>query len=211
MQRVTEMELDMRPAADQIDPSPDLNPDPDDMDLSPDPQETTSNEEIPPESDVSSQGTFDAVTDSEPSFDEFKVKEIPSSDRVLRPQPAIDYYKVANPDDFELFAIREATELEISEDDRRALYKIDSAVLPVEHYARTDRVIDWINDQQNRIHERNLCEVHAPSSVHECPGFDLLVQDADPHACTSIVLCHTSQRLVGGRLTARFSLPGQTH
>ncbi len=159
VQRVTEMQLDMRPATNPNDPSPDLNPGPDDVDLPPDPQETAFNEEIPPESDLSSQGTFDAETDSELSFDEFKIKEIPSSDRALRPQPAADYYKVANPDDFEFFAIREATELEIDEDDRRALYEMDSAVLPVEHYARTDRVIDWIMDQQSRIHERHLCEV----------------------------------------------------
>ena len=48
----------------------------------------------------------------------------------------MDNYKVADPDDFELFAIREATELEITDDERMALYEMDSAELPNDSIGR---------------------------------------------------------------------------
>ena len=58
-----------------------------------DPQECADNELIPPQEEISDQGTFDGETDSEMS-----------TDRELRPRKKIDYYKAVNSDEVQLFS-----------------------------------------------------------------------------------------------------------
>ncbi len=91
--RVTDMEV-APPNDDDYQPVPD------------DPQETSLQEEIPPVDDVSHHGTFDAETESEFSFSPPDGAQIPTSDRVLRPRKPVDYFKIENPDEFQLFMIR---------------------------------------------------------------------------------------------------------
>ena len=69
------------------------------------PYECAEEEVIPPEKEVSDQGTFDGETDTEMSFELPDPALIPPTDRELRPRKKIDYYKTANPDEFQLFSI----------------------------------------------------------------------------------------------------------
>ena len=71
--RVTEMEIDARPEQGEIIP--------DDEE-----RERQPMEEIEPEDDISSHGTFDAETNSELSFTAPLSNQVEPSDRVLRPR-----------------------------------------------------------------------------------------------------------------------------
>ena len=70
-----------------------------------DPHECADQEVIPPEQEISDQGTFDGKTDSEMSFELPDPALIPPTDRELPPRKKVDYYKAANPDEFQLFSI----------------------------------------------------------------------------------------------------------
>ena len=52
-----------------------------------------------------------AITDSEMSFELLDPPQIPSTDLEQRPRKKIDYYKAANPDEFELFSIAPSSSL----------------------------------------------------------------------------------------------------
>ncbi len=95
--RVTEMEVQARPEQEQIVPEDEE-------------REREPIEEIEPEVDISSHGTFDAETNSELSFTAPLPNQVEASDRVLRPSTRVDYYKVENPDEFELLPSWEPAE-----------------------------------------------------------------------------------------------------
>ena len=78
----------------------------------PDPAiELQENEEIPPEEQLSDDGTFDIDSDSELSFTAPETASIPNSDRVLRPHSPVDYLELESPPKFRLFHISEANSL----------------------------------------------------------------------------------------------------
>ncbi len=79
--RVTEMVTDAKPQQGEIVP--------DDKE-----RKRRPTEEIEPEDDISSHGTFDAETNSELSFTAPLLNQVEPSDRVLRPRTRVDYYKV---------------------------------------------------------------------------------------------------------------------
>ncbi len=88
-------------------------------------------EEIEPEDDISSNGTFDAETNSELSFTALRPNQVDPSDRVLRPRTRVDYYKVENPDEFELFAIMGASRIE--EDDNSIMTHMTMKLAALKH------------------------------------------------------------------------------
>ncbi len=82
--RVTEMEIEARPEQEEIV-------------LDDESREREPTEEIEPEDDISSNGTFDAETSSELSFTAPRPNQVEPSDMVLRPRARVDYHKVENP------------------------------------------------------------------------------------------------------------------
>ncbi len=109
--RVTEIEMKDEPA-EEVQPMPDPA------------IEVQANEEILPEDEASDEGTFDANSDSELSFVVPKTDDVPASDRVLRPRTPIDYFKVENPDEFQLFCISVADLLARAVDEEFGLLEL---------------------------------------------------------------------------------------
>ena len=85
----------------------------------PDPAvELQENEEIPPEEQLSDDGTFDGDSDSELSFTAPDPASIPNSDKVLRPRSPVNYHELENPSEFQLFHISEANSLRSTDEDQ---------------------------------------------------------------------------------------------
>ncbi len=105
-------------------------------------------EEIEPEDDISTHGTFDAETNSGLSFTAPFPKQVEPSDRILRPRTRIDYHKIENPDDFELFAIMGASRME--EDDNSVMTRMTMKLAALRHeddYESINKVTKWLVDQ----------------------------------------------------------------
>ncbi len=110
-----------------------------------DPQEKTDREVIPPEEEMSDQGTFDGETDSEMSFELPDPALINPSDRELRPRKRIDYYKAANPDEFQLFSIAPSNILKgVPVMNVNALQEMDHAERRYQLNNRDEKVVSWM-------------------------------------------------------------------
>ncbi len=110
-----------------------------------DPQECADNELIPPEEEISDQGTFDGETDSEMSFELPDPAQIPPTDRELRPRKRIDYYKAANPDEFQLFSIAPSSILRgVPMMNVNALQEMDYAERQYRMSNRDEKVVSWM-------------------------------------------------------------------
>ena len=129
------MEIDAKPEQEKIIP--------DDEE-----RERQPTEEIEPEDDMSSHGTFDAETNSELSFTAPLPNQVGMSDRVQRPRFRVDYYKVENPDEFELFAIMEASRM--GEEDNSVMTRMTMKLTALKHeddYDSNKKMTKWLVDQ----------------------------------------------------------------
>ena len=141
--RVTQMEVETRSEQERLVPENEV-------------REREPTEEIEPEDDISSHGTFDAETNSELSFTAPSPNQVETSDRVLRPRTRVDYYKIDNPDEFELFAIMGASRM--AEDDDSVMTRMTMKLAALKHedgYDPNEKVTKswWINADLLRNHQ----------------------------------------------------------
>ncbi len=134
--------------------------------------EQDSVEEISPEDDLSSHGTFDAETNSELSFTAPTPGEVPTSDRVLRPRKHVDYHRLENPGAFELFAILDSNSLEGTErlePDTRVAMML-AALKHEDDCDSKKKVSKWLVEQCKAAEPRYVKELTVEIVEHERPA-----------------------------------------